>query len=248
MTFSLFNELLSEGKAKQPKMEYPGVKVTMLHSWGSKLHKALVDLGYGNVIISEGYSDGSTKWSIAVEIEKKFNISKFEDALRKKLNFDGWLSVEFFDLTQLDESALNEGAYVIKNKDGKEKRFKDSNSPEANAWASSSAPAKLAKYSQEWWDASDMEVVPSTPISGKDDVEINRIVKSEFTLTADWSLGKKSIVKRQDVDCAAILVRVSYEITPEDNLGVENTTEESQAILVARDPKKPNKLEFVKYL
>ena len=108
MTFSLFSEFLSEGKAKQPKMEYPGIKVSMLQFWKTKLPNALSKLGYSGKIISQGYDDAYTKWAVAIEIPKKFNIDKFEDALRDELSFDGWLSVEFFDLTKLDESVINE--------------------------------------------------------------------------------------------------------------------------------------------
>ena len=49
---------------------------------------------------------------------------------------------------------LLEGMWIVKNRDGKEKRFKDDNSPEARAWAASSSPVKkrkAAKYSDDWW-------------------------------------------------------------------------------------------------
>lgn len=48
---------------------------------------------------------------------------------------------------------LSEGMFVVKNQDGVEKRFKDSNSPEANAWKSTSKKpsTKIVPYSDDYW-------------------------------------------------------------------------------------------------
>src|SRR5574343_620288 len=81
-----------------PKMKVPGVKVSMLESWRSKLAAAVKKLGF--TIDGQGHEDGSTTWSVAFTIDKKFNIVEFEDKLRDELNFSGWMSVKFFDLAE----------------------------------------------------------------------------------------------------------------------------------------------------
>ena len=81
-----------------PKMGIPGVKVSMLQSWKSKLTTAIKDLGYH--IDYQGYEDGSTVWAVAFPISKKFNIDDFEDKLRDKLQFSGWMKVSFFDIEE----------------------------------------------------------------------------------------------------------------------------------------------------
>lgn len=55
------------------------------------------------------------------------------------------------ELLSLSESTLVEGMYVIKNKDGVEKRFKNPNSPEAIAWKDTSKPkaVKAAKVDKK---------------------------------------------------------------------------------------------------
>ena len=88
---------LFEAKAI-PKMEVPGVKVSMLQSWKSKLAPAIKKLGYS--VEMQGYEDGSTKWTVAFAIDKKFNIKEFEDKLRDELNVSGWMEVSFFDLVE----------------------------------------------------------------------------------------------------------------------------------------------------
>ncbi len=108
---------LSEAAKKEAakKMQFPGCKVTMLQSWKGKLDKAVKELGYD--IEMSGYDDASTAWSVAFHTPKKFDIKKFEDTLRDKLQMDGWLKVVPFDLveeslTEEDKSKLK--AYKIK--------------------------------------------------------------------------------------------------------------------------------------
>ena len=90
---------LFEAKAKpMPKMGIPGVKVTVLQEMRSKLEAAIKSLGHS--IEFKGYSDGSTSWSVAFYVKKNFNIDKFETDLRKKLDVDGWIEIEWFDLEE----------------------------------------------------------------------------------------------------------------------------------------------------
>lgn len=93
-------ELHEAKKAKKPipKMEYPGVKVSALQGLRYPLEKAIKEMGYR--IEQAGFEDASTVWSVAFDIDKKFDIDKFEDELRDKLRLDGWLRVQFFDLVE----------------------------------------------------------------------------------------------------------------------------------------------------
>lgn len=94
------SELAESKKAKKPvpKMEYPGVKVSGLQGLRNSLEKAVKEMGYR--IDTAGFEDASTVWSVAFPITTKFDIDKFEDELRDKLNLDGWLRVKFFDLVE----------------------------------------------------------------------------------------------------------------------------------------------------
>jgi hypothetical protein len=86
---------------KIPSMKVPGCKVTMLESWRRKLPAAIKKLGY--TIEMSGEEGESTKYSVAFNIDKKFNIEDFRDKLREELNFDGYMNVSFFDLTEDEE-------------------------------------------------------------------------------------------------------------------------------------------------
>lgn len=89
---------LFEAANEAPKMQFPGCKVTMLIAWKSRLLNALKKLGYEAE--QSGEEDSSTKYSVAFSITKKFNINTFEKELRKELNFDGYLEVQYFDLVE----------------------------------------------------------------------------------------------------------------------------------------------------
>jgi hypothetical protein len=97
-------EQLVEAKAKPkaalavPKMEHPGVKVSVLQGLRTSLEKAVKKLGYH--VEQGGFEEGSTVWSVAFAIPKKFNITDFEDKLREELHLEGWLRVKFFDLVE----------------------------------------------------------------------------------------------------------------------------------------------------
>jgi hypothetical protein len=144
--------------------------------------------------------------------------------------------------------------WVIKNKDGQEKRFKDDESPEAVAWKNSSSPKKAPKvalYSKEYWEKKEddgAEILPWTRIKGDEAAvdKIENIVKDQFgNITYDWTLQGYGERDRDGVPCAITKVRVSYEIKPEDDLGVDKPTSDAQAIYVGRNPKNPKKLDFL---
>ncbi len=146
------------------------------------------------------------------------------------------------------------GMWIIKNKDGKERRFKDDESPEAIAWKNSSSPKKAPKvalYSKEYWEAKEdagADLLPWTKI--RDDYaatdKIEQIVKDQFgDITYDWTIGKMSEKLRDGVPCATADIRVMYEIKPEDDLGVDEPTSDAQGIIVGRNPKNPKKIDFL---
>lgn len=165
---------------------------------------------------------------------------------------------------QLGEARAGKGMWVIKNKDGVEKRFKDDESPEAVAWKQSSSAkkssVKLDVYSDAYWakkedaarDKDDYDfVTPWKPIKGDFAAtdKINAVVEEQFnTDKIDWTLGRESEIKREGTTCAAIVVRVMYEYGPEDDMGVKEPVQDAQNILIARNPKKPAQLDFVRYV
>jgi hypothetical protein len=145
-------------------------------------------------------------------------------------------------------------AWVIKNKDGKEKRFKDANSPEAVAWKNSSSPKKppkAAQYTKEWWEAKEdagVELLPWSKIKGDEAAfdQIDAVVKDQFgDIETDWILLGTGERTRDGVPCAITKVHVSYVVRPEDDMGVDQETSDAQSIFVGRNPKNPKKIEFL---
>lgn len=158
---------------------------------------------------------------------------------------------------------LSEGSYLIKNKDGKQKRFKDDKSKEALAWKETTSPkvTKPEQYSQAWWDAKhDKDFVAINYDSDKiypwskidkndiDDDLVQKLIKSSNTIShenvTDWHFGRQEEVTRNGVECAAISVNVSLLFTKDDDLGTDADVEEMDSIVIARNPKNPKKLEL----
>lgn len=153
---------------------------------------------------------------------------------------------------------INEGNWLIKNKDGLQKRFKDAKSQAALDWKNSSSPKKPEKpktYSQQWWDDKEAAagystdgVYPGDKIDRNDvdDGLVQKLIKSSMTIShsnvTDWHFGRTSTVERDGVDCASIDVNVSLLFTKDDDLGLDNDVEEMDSITIARDPKNPKKL------
>ena len=92
-------EFLSQVSEAQtmPAMRVPGIVVTMGQVYRDKLAKAIRELGYE--VEHQEYSGGSTQWTVWVPIKKSFKIDKFEEQLRDKLETDGYLEIEFEDLS-----------------------------------------------------------------------------------------------------------------------------------------------------
>ena len=157
---------------------------------------------------------------------------------------------------------MNEGMYVVKSKDGIEKRFKDADSVDAKAWKEKTAKktnVKLAVYSDAYWEKKELDAdgadnrdftTPWTKIGeqGDDSDQIERIVKDHHGAgKTDWTFGKSNEMKRDGTSCATRVVRIMFEYGPDDDMGVDEPTSDTQSIVVARNPKKPNQLDFINY-
>lgn len=144
---------------------------------------------------------------------------------------------------------LTEGKWVIKNKDGKEKRFKDDKSEAAIAWKNSSNPVKAkkpAKYSEEWWRDQDADTMPWDKINDLDGID--GIIKDHFgSIQTDMDMMGPYRTEVNGVPVAGRKVRVMFRITPDDDMGVDEPTEDAQWIKVRRDVKNPEKLVFDGY-
>ena len=144
---------------------------------------------------------------------------------------------------------LTEGVWVIKNKDGKEKRFKDDKSEAAIAWKNSSSPVKAkkpSKYSEEWWRDQDAGTLPWDKITDLDGIDY--IIKDHFgSIQTDIDMMGPYRTEVNGVPVAGRKVRVMFRITPDDDMGVDEPTEDAQWIKVRRDVKNPEKLVFDGY-
>ena len=168
---------------------------------------------------------------------------------------------------QVDEAVAGKGMWVIKNKDGVEKRFKDDESPAAKAWKESSKPkrapaVKAEKYSQEWWEAKEEKggydvLTPWTRIElgmGHGELstdELEAVGKDQgFGNVDDFHKLGTGETKVDGVYCATIRVRVVAVYTKEDDLGIEGDepVSDSYNVMLRRDTKNPEKFVFMRYL
>jgi hypothetical protein len=170
---------------------------------------------------------------------------------------------------QVDEAVAGKGHWVIKNKDGVEKRFKDDESPAAKAWKDSAAkkraPAvKAEKYSQEWWEAKEDKaerygdvLTPWSRIElgvGGGDLsndEVEAVGKDQgFGTIDDFHKLGTGETKVDGVHCATIRIRVVAVYTKEDDLGIEGDepVSDSYNVMLRRDTQNPKKFVFMRYL
>lgn len=162
---------------------------------------------------------------------------------------------------------ITEGAFVVKNKDGKEKRFKSAESPDALAWKNSSTAKKKAaeKYSDEWWDEKKKDFnydgrFPDERISADElgGGVLADILKDETGHEInDFSIRVRNTMKVGSTTVARAMLRVVYEFDMRD-MGYDEKTIaqsgntdgkglESMYINVRRDVKNPSKIVFAGY-
>jgi hypothetical protein len=167
---------------------------------------------------------------------------------------------------QVDEAVAGKGMWVIKNKDGVEKRFKDDESPEAKAWKSSNSAKRPSavpkeKFSKEWWqyqednDKTFEKIMPWTKID-KYDLD-SASLKDAFESAGwkeknvdDWSvIGRGTEINIKGVPCAAVEIRVVYVFTKDDDMGIEGDepVSDSGTFFAARSPKDPKKYIFARH-
>jgi hypothetical protein len=167
---------------------------------------------------------------------------------------------------QVDEAVAGKGSWVIKNKDGVEKRFKDDESPEAKAWKNSNSakrpsPVPKEKFSKEWWqyqednDKTFEKIMPWTKID-KYDLD-SASLKDAFESAGwkeknvdDWSvIGRGTEINIKGVPCAAVEIRVVYVFTKDDDMGIEGDepVSDSGTFFAARSPKDPKKYIFARH-
>ena len=202
-------------------------------------------------------------------------VSKIVKELKLAMKSGKWASLKSLTDDELEDrvdsakddarnqyEGLNEGMYVVKSKDGVEKRFKDADSIDAKAWkekTAKKASVKLAAYSDAYWKKKELDAdganssdftTPWKKIGeqGDDTDQIEKLVKDQHGGgKTDWTFGKSDEMKRDGTSCATRIVRIMFEYGPDDDMGVDEPTSDTQSIVVARNPKKPNQLDFIKY-
>lgn len=153
---------------------------------------------------------------------------------------------------------LSEGMYVVKSKDGVEKRFKDANSPEAKAWKESTRKkpsVKFPKYGKTYWERKEDDPeyegkLPWSKITIDDLVGVHDMIKDQVGMDADdWSITSRAEKDVDGVPTAFAVLRVFGLYDKRDmGLSIEDgepeTVEEVVNIRVHRDTKQPEKLVF----
>jgi hypothetical protein len=228
-------------------------------------------------VVFEGASKAAQKLEDAIVGNwLKLSVSQIVKKVKGWPEFKGMTDAQLEDLVddahyqahnQVDESLMVEGAYVIKNTAGVEKRFKDASSEAAKLWKASglkaSKPSAVPKekFSQAWWqyqedkDKNYEKTMPWTKID-KHDLD-SASLKAAFSSAGwnennvdDWSVvGGSGNVKVKGVNCAALTLRVVYMFTKDDDMGVEgdDPVSDSEYITIARSPTDPKKYVFVRH-
>ncbi len=162
------------------------------------------------------------------------------------------------------QELLTEGAFVIKSKDGVEKRFKKEG-PESEAWSKTIAKkpktVKAEKFSTAWWeqkeDAGDVDMIlPWTKIDkynlSSNDLEAAFENAGIPAKNVDhWTTYGPTFKVIDGVKCASINLNVIAAYTKDDDLGLDFTdrdvVSDSHPVVVARSPKDPKNLIFIGY-
>ena len=161
--------------------------------------------------------------------------------------------------------SIAEGAFVIKSKDGVQKRFKNADSPEAIEWKNKVArppKVKAERFTDEWWHKSASIVIPRSRIGQYDLFHggLEKQLKDHFVSSAinDFYIVDRGFTNRDGTTCATAIVRVVYEFDMKD-MGYDDKTIaqsgnenglglESVTIKVARNRENPKKIDFLAYI
>lgn len=195
-------------------------------------------------------------------------VSKIAKEVKRNKNFPFAASMSDDDLEDLVDNAkdharnqyesMNEGMFVVKSKDGVEKRFPNAASAEAKAWKDSTRKnVKVRAYSDQYWEDKDEAsddrnfITPKSKIRGDDSAAsaIQRLAEKDHgNAVMDWTVADKGTMEREDTTCAVAQVRVTFKYDKDDDMGVDGSTSDVQSMLVARDPTKPHRIDFIKYV
>jgi hypothetical protein len=195
---------------------------------------------------------------------KSYPAKSSRDVLTRHGGFKMVKIQEQVETSLLKRAQLDEGTWVVKNKDGKEKRFKDTDSPEALAWKNSSAaPKKKAeKYSDEWWEAQRAtgKHDGKMPYTAIDQAELEFGVLADLVNPKGYEINDFYITSKGDMmidgtTVAVATVRMTYEYDMKElgytDADIERSGAqdgrglESMYLKVRRDRANPNKIVLV---
>jgi len=148
---------------------------------------------------------------------------------------------------------LNEGAFIVKSKDGVEKRFKDADSVEAKAWQSSiQLKTKFPKYGKVYWErqadnSNYTGVLPWDKIQVQEvEDQLEKIIKEgSFGSVEGYHLVKHGTMDVEGLNLATVTVHITQSFDKEDDAG--ERVLDTVNIKLRRDSKRPGKLIFAAF-
>ena len=149
------------------------------------------------------------------------------------------------------ELLMLEGKWLIKNKDGKEKKFPNPNSDDAIAWQNSytlPSASKTRRDAERAARIADHSAACTRTITSDDLIDIGDVLRDEFSNIGDVSISRNRGTTNIDgVEVASAVLRVFVQYSSDDDLGLDHDVEDIVHVKVARDPKQPSKLVFIGY-
>lgn len=242
------NDLLSEARLDE------GYAIKLKNgSWYSEERPTLGPVKGGNSQVRVFKSMDAADDFLIKQQSSKYGGKKFEDAeiIRRTMQLRP---------KKVKEERTDEGVWVLKNQDGKEKRFTNKDSAAAKEWQASKSPVKkqIQNYSQEYWEKKEDEgkatVLPWSRITDDDILRATQegvMNYAGFTNIDHWNTGRRGEEVVDGVRRATINLMVSYSFGKEDDMGLDVEADErisdSQGIVLGRDVKQPTRITFVRY-
>ncbi len=148
---------------------------------------------------------------------------------------------------------LNEGVFVVKSKDGVERRFKDADSVEAKAWQSSTQlKTKFPKYGKIYWerqaDNPDYNgLLPWDKIQSHEvEDQLEKIIRQgSFGRVEDYHVVRQGTMNVEGLNLATVTVRIMQSFDKEE--AADEGVLDTQNIRLRRDNKRPEKLVFATF-
>lgn len=80
------------------------IRVDIGQAWQSRVGKAITKICGPNSIVAQGYSAGSTQWTVLVDnSDIQLFLHEFENRLRGVLSYGGWLQISAFSYDDEDD-------------------------------------------------------------------------------------------------------------------------------------------------